>query len=240
MTIHCHAGWHAQHFAILASMGVQMLILSGTQHCDTCSLRFGATALEQTCGTYAELKRATETTVHVQVEAVTDKAEQPTGSGPASPSRRAFFRDFIPSMLSGAAAAVTPDNDEHTHTEPTDIFLPTRHQQFVIALKRLQPNFTPVPASPRLGLGAIQASETCTACHACVEACPSKALDLKPFGHHQVLYFSPETCTGCSLCIEHCDVEALEALPAVSLPAMAARQPRPLVMVRHHEQHVSR
>ncbi len=238
--IHCHAGWHPQHFATLAGMGVASLVLGGTQRCEACPLRFGAQVLEQARTAYDELKRATGITLDIRLEdAHGNKHADPKAALPSMPSRRAFFRDLIPAMLTGAA----PMADETAHkanTEASEDALPARHRLFLGALKSLRPDFTPVPAGARIGLGAIQADASCTACGACVDACPARALEIKPFGQHDVLQFRPDACTGCGLCIECCEPQALQALPAVSLPVIMARQSRPLVMIRRQKSRACR
>ena len=234
MSVHCHAGWHPQHFATLAGMGVASLALSGTRRCDTCPLRFGAQALEQARTAYGELKRAMGVTLDIRLEDVHRSEHAGPKAAPSMPSRRAFFRDIIPAMLTGAAAM--PDEmTGRTKAAAAEEGLPARHRLFLGVLKSLHPDFTPVPAGARIGLGAIQADAACTACGACVDTCPAGALEIKPFGQHEVLHFRPDACTGCGLCIECCEPKALQALPAVSLPVIMARQSRPLVMVRRQQ-----
>jgi len=48
-------------------------------------------------------------------------------------------------------------------------------------------------------------SRTCTACWACIEACPHKVLGKVDFlGHRHVVLKKNENCTGCKKCIKTC------------------------------------
>ena len=50
--------------------------------------------------------------------------------------------------------------------------------------------------------------DTCTACEACVDACPAEAITC---GEKAVV--DESLCTDCGVCIDECPVEAIE-LPA--------------------------
>jgi ferredoxin len=117
--------------------------------------------------------------------------------------------------------------DEETPTPG----LPEVLQRFARLLPRLQPNFTPVPRLASIPLGAIQADERCTACSQCAEHCPTNALELRAFGSNHILEFRPDACIGCDHCADICPEHAITPLPSLSLPAIAARRSRPLVMV---------
>ena len=48
-------------------------------------------------------------------------------------------------------------------------------------------------------------SRTCTACWACIEACPHGVLGKVDFlGHRHVVLKKNENCTGCTKCIKTC------------------------------------
>jgi NAD-dependent dihydropyrimidine dehydrogenase PreA subunit len=46
--------------------------------------------------------------------------------------------------------------------------------------------------------------ETCTACGACVEACPVEALELK-----DTATVNADTCIDCGTCVDECPVKAI-------------------------------
>jgi Na+-translocating ferredoxin:NAD+ oxidoreductase RNF subunit RnfB len=54
---------------------------------------------------------------------------------------------------------------------------------------------------------ALVDCELCTACEACIEACPTEAIALNDAGDCAVV--DKELCTGCEACVEECPVEAI-------------------------------
>lgn len=47
--------------------------------------------------------------------------------------------------------------------------------------------------------------EKCTACEACIEACPSEAIAI----NGQVAKIDPDKCVDCGVCVDECPVEAI-------------------------------
>ncbi len=229
----CHAGWDPLLLTCMASEGIRILEVEGITQCATCSIRHGEKILKQTERNYATLNNALD--VHLEVRHVIKRPEnEKAPAGEPEPARRTFFRNLIPTLVQTAAQATaqlkeTTSREDGTGPETSP--LPIRLQLFLRALPRLAPNFTPIPDIPGIPLGAIQADARCTACGQCVEECPTQALALRPFGSNSVLEFKPHACTGCMLCVASCPEHALEALPGISLPVVATRLARPLVMV---------
>jgi formate hydrogenlyase subunit 6/NADH:ubiquinone oxidoreductase subunit I len=76
--------------------------------------------------------------------------------------------------------------------------LPATHAALSMSLK----NF---------GMGALSVSETCTACSACANACPTQALHFAtaPDDSTYTLTFSARACIGCDLCAHVCAPDAI-------------------------------
>jgi ferredoxin len=239
LKVPCHAIWDPMLLACLAAEGVQTLHPDGIDQCNSCPVRHGAEMMRQTEKDYAMLNRGLGVRLAISWEKRKPEVVKTSHTEP-EPSRRAFFRNFIPSLTQGAAMAaaqIGKATSEAIRQESTanasDSNLPVRLRLFLSALPRLQANFTPVPVMPSLLLGAIQADARCTACNRCVEQCPTQALSIREFGANKVLEFQPDACIGCRLCTDLCPEHALETLPAISLPTVLARRARPLVMVRN-------
>jgi len=237
----CHGVWDAFLLASIAAEGIRDMHITGIDRCGTCPRRYGSDIFSGTENDYKTLNMALEVRLNIRHDAPPEvprpepKEERP---GLSEPSRRAFFRNIIPSIAQGMAMtaaqigqAAREELAEEAPPNEKESTLPLRHRLFLKALPRLKPNFTPVPDLPSLPMGAIQANDSCTACNECVEQCPTQALSLKPFGANAVLEFRPDACIGCRQCIERCPEDALEALPGISLPAIAAQRSRPLIMV---------
>ncbi len=237
----CHAIWDPMLLACLAAEGVQTLHPNGVDRCNSCPIRHGAEMMRQVEKDYAALSKG----LGVRLAISREKKEiqpVPLPRAEPEPARRAFFRKLIPTITQGAAMAAAQIGKstsdairQESADDPSNSSLPVRLRLFLDALPRLKANFTPIPTMPSLLLGAIQADDRCTACNQCVEKCPTQALSLREFGANKVLEFQPGACIGCRLCTDLCPEHALEPLPAISLPAVLARQARPLVMVRNHE-----
>jgi ferredoxin len=53
-------------------------------------------------------------------------------------------------------------------------------------------------------MAAIVDKETCTACGACVDACPVDAIKME-----EKAIVNADTCTDCGVCVEECPVDAI-------------------------------
>jgi len=249
--IPCHGGWDALLFATVAAEGITELALHGLAACDGCPRHFGSACLQQSMAEYKALSCGMELRLTVEIEplpAIADHAVQrmhdhaDADGHAAASTRRTFFRQLLPTIVQGAAITAaqlgeasrsrfTSSPMSHASHATQVFLLPLRQRLFVRALDRLQPSFTPIPASSWLPLGAIQADDGCTACGDCVALCPTDALSLRKFGKNMILELQPDRCIGCQFCVEGCTVHALCALPTISLPAIAMQRLRPLVMV---------
>ena len=236
LSVPCHAAWSPLLLACLAGEGVHVLELDGLSQCGACPVRHGEQLMAQTERDYAALNRALGVRLVVSRD-VTRQAVKAQDARQPEPERRAFFRKLIPSLAQGAAMTVAQisdvmrqqdDNPDEGASSPE---LPVVLQGFLRLLPRLQPNFTPIPRLASIPLGTIQADGRCTACGDCVGQCPTRALELKAFGTNHVLEFRPDACIGCEHCADICPEHAITSLPSLSLPAIAARRSRPLVMV---------
>jgi len=239
----CHAAWSPVLLASLAAEGIRNLNLDGMDQCHDCPMQFGAEIMQQTENDYATLNHALG--VHLRITRQPIQIESCIDEKPADePERRAFFRNLMPSLAQSAAAATAQiaqaaqqsmeqaaleGNNGTTNKQVSP--LPVRLQLFLRALPKLQSNFTPVPATASLPLGAIQADARCNACGECIDQCPTSALHLKEFGANKILEFKANACIGCSHCIACCPEHAIEPLPGISLPAILTGKARPLVMV---------
>lgn len=121
----------------------------------------------------------------------------------------------------------------------TDVEPPARSDRSVTMNRRqllavLPPTPTPGPAAPA---GALERRETfigalghrawhplyprpiaasddrgrsvCTACRACLPACPARALSAVDLGASFELSVEPSACVGCGICVQTCPVDAL-------------------------------
>lgn len=243
IAIDCHAGWSPLLLAALAAEGVAAIQLLGIDRCADCPKRFGATRLKIIEAEYQTLNQALGVKLSLIHSQPSDSrtADDTPANNPrnSEPARRAFFRQLLPSLVEGAAkatgeitqAARQAASSSSEQPRPTHSPLPVRLQLFLRALPKLQSNFTPLPATPSLPLGAMQADAHCTACGGCVEACPTRALATRAFGANTILEFQADRCIGCNRCIAICPEEALNALPGISLPAILTGKARPLIMV---------
>lgn len=232
----CHAVWDPCLLACLAAAGMRTLNLSGLEQCRTCTHLYGAQVFEQTRKEYKRLNASLD--VHMEIRSTPAKKRgepraQPATESVPSPSRRAFFHNLLPAVMQGAVQVTRPEARAAAGAAvaAANSRLPLRLRLFLRALPHLHPNFTPLPRLPSLPLGSIQADARCTACHRCVEHCPTAALALKPFGDDWLLELQPQACIGCRRCEAVCPEEAIEALPTLSLPALLAAKPRPLVLI---------
>ena len=242
----CHAAWSPLLLASLAAEGVRSLNLDGMEQCHDCPMQFGSKIMQQTEKDYTTLNHALGVRLRITSQSIPSEVRIDTKPA-GEPERRAFFRNLMPSLAQSAATATAQiaqaaqqsmeqaslEGDNGTTKKPTKrpSPLPVRLQLFLRALPKLQSNFTPVPATPSLPLGSIQADARCNACGECVEQCPTSALYLKEFGANKILEFKANTCIGCSHCIDCCPEHAIEPLPGISLPAILTGKARPLVMV---------
>ena len=239
LRVPCHAIWDPMLLACMAAEGIQTLHMAGISQCNSCPVHHGAEIMARTEKDYALLNQALGVHLKILRQETTIPTEQTRRSVP-EPARRAFFRNLIPSVAQGAsiaaaqigqAASQAMRQEVHDKGASPSSLLPVRLRLFLLALPRLQANFTPIPSIPGLPLGAIQADAGCTACNQCVEQCPTLALSIREFGANKVLEFQPDACIGCRHCIALCPDNALESLPGISLPALLTRRARPLVMV---------
>ncbi len=245
VTVPCHAVWDPLLLAGMAATGIRRLEVAGTELCTSCSRRHGGEILQQCERNYIMLNQALAVRLQIHRVAPAKEKTSATITAEPEPPRRAFFRRLIPALLQTAAAASTQLREEEASANPAESESPTaskpvRLRLFLQALPRLGANFHPVPFMPSVPLGAVQANENCSACGRCIEACPTRALALRPFGINSVLEFKPHACTGCNRCVDICPERAMEALPGISLPVVAARQTRPLVMVTARKKAVER
>lgn len=232
----CHAAWNPLLLACMAAEGTHELELDGIRECASCPVRHGAKMVAETEQDYAVLSKSMRTRLTLNHD-TERQASSPQEKKQPEPERRAFFRKLIPSLAQGAAMTAAQIGEAMRQDEVTfegDPALPLMLQLFLKALPRLQPNFTPLPRLASVPLGAVQADDRCTACGRCIDQCPTKALSLKPFGSNQLLEFRPDACIGCDHCADICPEQAITPLPSLSLPPVAARHSRPLVMVTTH------
>lgn len=240
LRVPCHGLWDALLLAAIAAEGIRDIHIVGTDQCTSCPVRHGADIFTQTKRDYDTLNMALEMRLEIHHDAPPAPKPEPYEEETPDlrePSRRAFFRNLVPAIAQGVAMSAAQVGQAarqelaEERQETSDDTLPVRHQLFVKALPRLKPVFTPIPDLPSLPIGAIQASDACTACGTCVEVCPTQALALNPFGANTVLEFRPDACIGCKHCVTACPEHAIEALPGISLPAIATGRSRPLIMV---------
>jgi len=239
LNVPCHAAWDPMLLACIAAEGVRTLYLAGIHQCASCPVRHGAEIMGQTEKEYAMLNEALGIHLEISWENPPVPVKKDRGKVP-EPERRSFFQNLFPAMAQSAVQAATQisqtNRDEPIKANTlSSARLPLRLRLFLRALPNLKANFTPLPNMPSLPLGAIQADTSCTACNACVEQCPTHALDLRKFGTSRVLEFRPDACTGCQQCVSVCPEHALEGLPAISLPPLLTRRARPLVMVQERK-----
>jgi ferredoxin len=236
ISIPCHAAWNPLLLASLAAEGAHVLELDGISQCAACPVRHGARVMAQTEQDYAALNKALGVRLVISHDVTRPAVDQQVAKQEPEPERRAFFRKLIPSLAQGAAMTVAHISDAMRQDEPypeenAAVPLHASLRLFLKALTRLQPTFTPVPRLASIPLGNIQADARCSACGQCVEQCPTHALELRPFGTNHVLEFRPDACIGCDHCADICPEHAITPLPSLSLPVVAARRSRPLVMV---------
>lgn len=80
-----------------------------------------------------------------------------------------------------------------------------------------------------LGYAWLAVSEACTACEACVRACPTGALRFTAGGEHFELHFVPTACVGCEKCVHACAAGAITLDPGPSFGQVFDR-PEPYLL----------
>ncbi len=229
-TSDCFQTFHPLFLACLAGQGVKDLYI---ETCDTCSNSSINVAIQA----YETLNQAMAVKLIVHQGLKPEAQIKPIQEN--EPARRAFFKNFIPTVAKHAANTVEQvlaDNKEYADIQQVldqdKRNLPQLSKLFLHVLPQLNINHIPVPYLEDSPLGSIQASEACTACGDCVDVCPSQALNLKPFGQRFILEFQADCCTGCQQCVTGCPEQAIELLPSISLPSLLQQKARPLVMTQ--------
>jgi ferredoxin len=77
-----------------------------------------------------------------------------------------------------------------------------------------------------LGFGALDVSETCSACGSCARICPTGALTFQKDrnGSNYSLHFTPQQCIGCQACLHVCAESSLRLDPAPSFDRVFGSQ----------------
>ncbi len=76
--------------------------------------------------------------------------------------------------------------------------------------------------SDRSPLGVVRIdAQGCTACEACVRACPTDALACEKEGDGLAITFDPNLCTGCSLCARSCSEDVIQVEHVTDLEALS-------------------
>lgn len=114
--------------------------------------------------------------------------------------RRGFFSSFRTLASQGAQAVLAEDEPAAERHAYGDKVLPRRHRLLLEHRQRLS------PAAATACSHQITFTDACTACMACVQACPTGAL-VKSAPQDDTAIpprFNAEHCTGCGLCVEFC------------------------------------
>lgn len=141
---------------------------------------------------------------------------------PAQATERAVSRRDFLGLLRGRSGSVSPatEGPSPERTTPAGDVGPSKRERLARLLSALKAQ-GPVPEG--LAAGRVQKREnrTCSACGACVRACPTTALTLETKGNTRTLAFNGAACVGCGSCARVCLPGFLECT-GTTLDAMAS------------------
>lgn len=120
--------------------------------------------------------------------------------------RRGFFSSFRTLASQSAQAVLAEDEPQAQRHAYADKSLPRRRRLFLEQREYLS------SAAAAACSHQITFTSACTACMACVQACPTGALlkAVQTDDSPTPPQFNPDHCTGCGLCVEFCLEQAVQ------------------------------
>lgn len=234
----CLAGLGAAVYLSLMVLGVERVILRA-EACAECPVGSLRNLVEQRAG---EAQALLETWGYAGALALiqdleeTSLAERPCWPASDPPlSRRDLFRLASRQGQIAAARAMQTEYSDHSRT-------PGRERRRLLAvlprLPQVQADGAACSADPGAavtnGFGWASLKAGCTACGACVRACPTRALSLEDNELDSretfALYHDPRLCIGCETCMHVCAPDVIMIDPAPPLAQVFGRQ-EPLLLL---------
>lgn len=112
----------------------------------------------------------------------------------------------------------------------TSISLPLRNRLLPQFLKKLNIQHGDVPYDPEGPFAELLLDDVkCNACEACLQICPTGAIQREGGEDVFRLTLDASRCVNCSLCLDHCVPNALTYRQGLSLDVVASREPQVLV-----------
>lgn len=165
------------------------------------------------------------------VETEEGTRQKPTPSREAGPGRRAFFtwvRSEGMQLMSSFLDDFTQGfRGRHAARGGS---LPLRNRLLPRFLKKLGAGEREVPYDPEAPFAELLIDEVkCNACEACVQVCPTDAIERAGGEEAFRLTMDASRCINCALCLDACIPNALTFRQSLSLKRVAWREPQVLV-----------
>jgi len=145
-----------------------------------------------------------------------------------------FITQVLPEMI--LSTAENPPENINGLQNPMDEakHLPEKWCSLIKSLKQLQSTAIPMKFQSSLW-GDISIADNCNGCGACVEACPTSAIDILEQDGFKEIFFDASRCTQCSLCKDVCCCESIEIISTIALETIFTQNPRVLIEKKQEE-----
>ncbi|MGE4423143.1 MAG: 4Fe-4S dicluster domain-containing protein [Pseudodesulfovibrio sp.] len=161
--------------------------------------------------------RPTERSPFAMAQRRAGARREPTQAAEGTVSRRGFLGLFTGRGKPASPAIEGPATGRST---PAGSVGPSKRERLARLLETLKAR-GPVPEGIASGRVQKRENRACSACGACVRACPTKALTLETKGNTSTLAFNEAACVGCGSCARVCLPGFLECTDT-TLEAMAS------------------
>ncbi|MEO8332023.1 MAG: 4Fe-4S dicluster domain-containing protein [Gallionella sp.] len=235
----CLGGLDAATLALLLSRGVTVA-LAGSHHCATCAHGSHGQGMMDAHLEAVELLRAkvgNEKWAEIKLLG-SDTAD--SSKTEHDPVRRHFFRRFVGRGTDELARSISPNENQPAPLKAIRIaasFSTAGRELLQIVFDAESAKTATLPLHPALPVARIDIKAGCTACEACVRACPTGAMQLKESSTAWTLGFQFSRCVGCAVCIEVCQPGVLFAHDEMS---GLAKESSPVILHSLNKQRCTR